>query len=420
MRDGLKGPPTGSGRTTGSGFFNEQRFLVYGSTATASYAIGLAWVMIRHELWSNPEGKSCIDFTWIWMISKFALSNALAQAYNFSVFSASRAVLAGPPNCLLEHFDYPPTLAFFTYPLGLMPFSVAFAVWMVATLLIYLAAVYAIIPRPAAVIAALTPFPVVFNVLRGHNGFLTAGLIGLSLVFMERRPWLSGFFIGLLTYKPQFGILFPPALLASRNWRVLLSAGATSVIFAAAAAVAFGYHAWPSFVAALADRASSISKAPAEATPLVSVFGFLRSAGVSAHLSWTVQLAVTGIVAVTVCGLWARPIAHSLKAAALAIGAVLASPHAYGYDVCILTIAVAFLVKDGLANGFLRGERTAVLICWFSLILLTGPVPAIICVALLVIVVRRAFRSRFAARKPVLDPQPVVAGDRHSPCRFTS
>ncbi len=294
MHDGLKGPPTGSGRTTGSGFFNEQRFLVYGSTATASYAIGLAWVMIRHELWSNPEGKSCIDFTWIWMISKFALSNVLAQAYNFSIFSDARTILVGPPNCILEHFDYPPTLVFFTYPLGLMPYSVAFAMWMIATLLIYLAAVYAIIPRPAAVIAALTPYPVIFNALRGHNGFLTAGLIGLALVFMKRRPWLSGFFIGLLTYKPQFGILFPLALLASRNWRVLLSASATGVIFAVAAAIAFGYQAWPSFVAPWPTAHRASARLQRRRTPLVSVFGCLGSAGVSAHIAWTAQLAVTG------------------------------------------------------------------------------------------------------------------------------
>ena len=98
----------------------------------------------------------------------------------------------GPGECQFLHFSYPPTVLFFTYPFGLLPYMTAFAVWIVATIVLYLVAVYAIIPRPAAVIAALTPMAVPVNVLFGHNGFLTAGLIGLSLVFVERRPWLSG------------------------------------------------------------------------------------------------------------------------------------------------------------------------------------------------------------------------------------
>src|SRR6202043_383400 len=102
-------------------------------------------------------------------------SGALARVYDYSLFSAARAAEVGPTDCLLDHFDYPPTLLFFTYPLGLMPYSIAFATWMTATVLLYLAAVYAIMPRAAAVIAALTPFPVFINLLLGHNGFLSAG-----------------------------------------------------------------------------------------------------------------------------------------------------------------------------------------------------------------------------------------------------
>ena len=253
-------PPFGIGSGWAkSGFFTERRLGLYASVVVLIYVIVL-WQIIRGGTPIGLDGKDCIDFTWIWLSSKFALSNALAQAYDYSVFSAARAALVGPPNCILEHLDYPPTLLFFTYPLGSMPYSIAFAAWMVPTLLLYLAAVYAIIPRPVAVIASLTPVPVVFNFLLGHDGFLTAGLIGLALAFVERRPWLSGIFLGLLTYKPQFGILFPFVLLASRNWRTLLSATATSVTFGATAAIAFSRQVWPSFIGALVERASSLNQ----------------------------------------------------------------------------------------------------------------------------------------------------------------
>lgn len=389
MCERLKSLRTVSGLGIGTGFFTESRIEMYASGVALGYAVTLVWQLIGNKFRIGLEGKDCVDFTWIWLSSKFALSGALARAYDYFVFSAARDALVGPPNCILEHLDYPPTLLLFTFPLGSMPYPIAFGVWMTATLPLYLAAVYAIIPRRAAVIAAVTSYPVFVNVLLGHDGFLTAGLVGLALALIERRPWLSGIFLGLLTYKPQFGILFPFALLASRNWRVVFSATATSIMFGITATVAFGYQVWPSFIGALIERASSLSEDPALNLPLVSVFGFLRLVDVSAHVSWIAQLAVTAIVAATISVLWARPIPYYLKAASLGIGSLLAAPHAISYDVCILSIAVAFLVADGLSRGFLRGERAVMLVCWVGLILLTGPIPAIVCVVLLVLVLRR-------------------------------
>jgi arabinofuranan 3-O-arabinosyltransferase len=386
--------------------FTERRVGFYASGIAAAYVISVAWLLLRHGLAVTTDGVNCTDFTWIWLSSKLASSGIVSQIYDYAIFSAARVALIGPPNCVIEHFDYPPTLLLFTYPLSLMPYFTAFLAWIAATLLLDRAAVYAIIPRRAAVIAAVTSVPVLINVLLGHNGFLTAGLVGLALAFLERRrPWLAGIFLGLLTYKPQFGILFPLALLVSRDWRVILSAAATGVIFGLAAAIAFGDQAWPSFIDVLAERASSLNSDPALNLPLVSVLGFLLADGVNAHTAWTVQLTVTAIVALTVGACWAQPFSYPLKAATLAIGSVLAAPHAIGYDLCILSIAAAFLVKDGLLRGFLPGERAVMLICWVGLIVAIGPIPPIICVVLLALAARRAVvcgRETFVAPGPIL------------------
>jgi hypothetical protein len=74
-----------------------------------------------------------------------------------------------------------------------MSYFAAFAVWSVVTFLLYVATVYAILPGSTTLIAAATPFVVAENVMLGNNGFLTATFIGLSLVFLERRPRLSGY-----------------------------------------------------------------------------------------------------------------------------------------------------------------------------------------------------------------------------------
>jgi hypothetical protein len=399
---------TGDREDAANWFFTGRWIGLSASGVVLGYTVALGWQALWNSWRLGVDGKYCRDFTWIWLSSKFAAAGALVRAYDYSAFAAARAGLVGPPNCVIDHLDYPPTLFLFTRPLGSVPYSIAFALWVGATLSVYLAAVFTILPRPAAVVAALAPYPVFINVLLGHTGFLTAGLLGLSLATLERGPWLPAVFLGLLAYKPSFGILVPFALFASRNWRALFAAAVVGILLGAAAAIAFGAYTWPAFVAALGDRAASLGADRSLNFWLVSVFGFLRTLGVGAPAAWVAQAAVTSAVALLVCVIWRRPIRYPLKAAALAAGSVLAAPHAFGYDACILTIAVVFIVKDGLEHGFLPRERMLIAACWAGLLILAGPVPAIVCVVLLALVVRRAAlggRHDFATGGPVPLPQ---------------
>jgi arabinofuranan 3-O-arabinosyltransferase len=374
--------------------FTEHNLQLYGFGVAAFYAFIVGWLL--YEVILPPNRKlASVDFCWIWVSGKFAISSDPVRIYNPVVISAVHDALFRPGECLFQfrhQYVYPPTFLFFAYALGLMPYLAAFAAWIAATLVLYEAAVYAIIPRPAAVIAAIAAVAAPLNIVFGQNGFLTAGLIGLSLVFVERRPWLSGVFLGLLTYKPQFGVLFPIALLASRNWRALGGATATTVMLGVAAAIAFGYRGWPSFIDTLVDRNSGLSPDGHTELRLQSIYGLLHWAGASAWLSWTVHLAISIVVAAAVCAVWAKPIPHSLKAAILCIGAVTVTPYVLPYDLCVLSVAVAFLVKDGLAHGFLPGERFGILVCLIGLFLVTTPISPVVCGVLLFLIIRRIVR----------------------------
>jgi hypothetical protein len=71
------------------------------------------------------------------------------------------------------------------------------------------------------------------------------------------------------------------------------------------------------------------------------------------------------------------------------------SPYILFYDLCILSIAVAFLVRDGMSRGFLAGERSTILICFAALFLVQVPIGPLVCAALLFLAARRivAYRS---------------------------
>src|SRR6202040_3076406 len=119
------------------------------------------------------------------------------------------------------------------------PYTVAFIGWAAASLVPYLAVMRGIIGRPFGLLLALA-FPVVLtNTLVGQNGFLTASLIGGTLYLMPTRPVLSGICLGLLTYKPQYGFLFPLVLLAAAQWKVFITAGVVAVAMALGSWLAF-------------------------------------------------------------------------------------------------------------------------------------------------------------------------------------
>ena len=72
----------------------------------------------------------------------------------------------------------------------------------------------------------------------GQNGFFTAALLIAGLVNLDRRPVLSGVLFGILTIKPQLGLLLPLMLVVSGRWRTIVSAATTTAALVAATVMA--------------------------------------------------------------------------------------------------------------------------------------------------------------------------------------
>ena len=81
-----------------------------------------------------------------------------------------------------------------------------------------------------SVIWLVLAFPgTIINFIHGQNGFFTANIVGRRPFILEKRPVLAGIFFGFLSYKPQFGILIPFALIAGKYWKTIFSAFLTSI-----------------------------------------------------------------------------------------------------------------------------------------------------------------------------------------------
>src|SRR6185437_10853115 len=156
---------------------------------------------------------------------------------------------------------------------------------------------------------------------------LTAALLGGTLVLMPARPVLAGICLGLLSYKPQYGVLFPLALVAASQWRTFLAAAITATALALLSWIAFGAESWQAFFHWMPMFSQAFfTEGRATWFKLQSVFGLTRSFGGSEQLAWALQAAMTGTVVVATVLLWRSKARYSLKAAGLATGTLLITP----------------------------------------------------------------------------------------------
>jgi hypothetical protein len=351
-------------------------------------------------------------------------------------------------------WHYPPFFLGLAAALALLPYQLALIAWQGATLLLYLLAIRAIVsslpsplwggstrearrgggrsvrhepnqqlgpppptpPHHQGIHARLrramgegsTPslwlllafaFPAVFvNIGHGHNGFLTAALIGFALVQLDRRPILAGILFGLLAYKPQFGLMIPLVLVATGRWRTVFAAAATVALLVLAATLAFGIDTWRAFfVFAEYTRTIVLETGETGWHKIQSVFSWARMWGASVPLAYAVQGAVTLGIAAALVWLWRSPASFALKAAALCLAAILATPYSLDYDLMVLAPAIAFLTVAGLARGFAPYEKTALAFLWIAPLIARGfaevtliPLGVIAMLLLLLLLLHRA------------------------------
>ena len=102
----------------------------------------------------------------------------------------------------------------------------------------------AVLP-PGALLAAVLICPAsAINVIDGQAVFLVAALIVGGFSLLDRRPILPGWLLGLLTFKPQFCILVPIALVAAGRWRALVASGLSALALMIASGLVFGWDLW--------------------------------------------------------------------------------------------------------------------------------------------------------------------------------
>jgi hypothetical protein len=362
----------------------------------AGYAASLALMFVRHQWILDASGRPIvIDFLAPFTAGRMALEGRALAAYDAHIHHAAEAALVGHAFAGGLAWPYPPHFFFITATLALLSYPVAFFVWALGTLALYAMVVAKIARDRAAFLLALAPPFVLGGLIAGQNGFFTAALLGGALLALDsRRTVLCGILLGVLTVKPQFGILVPFALAAGGQWRAFFSAAATAALLLCAAGAAFGFATIPAFLHAVpATTTSLLVHGEVGLNRIQSIYGAVRWLGGPDNLAMVLQAIISLVCLGFVIALWRSGASLALKAAGLAATVVLATPYVFVYDLPFLAVALAFLYR---ARAFDRVEVAGTLAALLPLVAFTAtPTPVSLLSALIVaaLVARRIARE---------------------------
>ena len=315
------------------------------------------------DAWGRPLGT---DFSNVWTAGQMALDGRAPAAWDWAAHYQVQQAVHGDPHVPFYGWHYPPPFLLLAALLASLPYLLALLVWQAASLWAAAKVCGAILPGRTALLAALGAPVVLVCLTHGHNGFLTAALLGGGLLLLGRKPLLAGLLFGCLIYKPQFAVAIPLLLIAGGHWRTILGACASAAVLVGATLAIWGWPVWQAFLDSLPlTRKVIIEQGETGWYKIQSPFACVRMWGGSVELAYAVQGAAT-LAAMGVVVWLTRAGRPALRNAAVCAAAMLSTPYVLDYDLVVLGLGAAFLVADGIERGFLPWEKSLLALVWIA------------------------------------------------------
>jgi len=306
------------------------------------------------------------DFSQVWTAGTMVWDGRAAEVWNWPSHFAVQREFHRSASVDLYGWHYPPPFLLVAALLATMPYLAALFLWQAATLvpLACLAQRY-LGRRDGWLFVAAAPVSFIC-IAHGHNGFLTALLLGGGLILLDKRPLAAGLLLGCLVYKPQFALLIPLLLLVTWQWRAIFGAALSSVALIAVTYAIWGWPVWQAFLDSLPlTRAVVIEQGSTGWEKIMSPFSAVRSWGMAVGPAYLVQGAASA--AAIGAALWlawsGRP---GLRNAAATAAVLIATPYVLDYDFVVLLLGIGFLWKDGEQHGWGDYEKSLLALAWIA------------------------------------------------------
>jgi len=325
-------------------------------------AVFLFMVAGTHGLVVPLSKPTSTDFVSFYAAGSLADAGTPELAYDKAEHYAAeqRATQAGID---YNFFYYPPTFLMLCAAIAHLPYIVAFLIFEMATLCLYLLVARHILgDRDSAVFVPLLAFaPVLWTCGLGQNAFLTAGLFGAATLLVDRRPVIAGVIFGALCYKPHFGLLVPVALATGGHWRAFAAAFVSTAALCLLSLTLLGWDTWRDYVTAAASSFALYQSGRIPFSGFINPFGAVLLLGGTPTMAYAVQATTILAAALLVAYVWRSQFPLPIRAATLAAATLAAAPLALFYDLMLAAIATAWLLRGDGKNRLVEWEKVVLM-----------------------------------------------------------
>jgi alpha-1,2-mannosyltransferase len=305
----------------------------------------------------QPMGR---DFSCFWSAGRMVLDGGVLDVFNPHSLSIFQENYPGGPQGKLSPWFYPPLLLLYiACAFALLPYKLAYVVYLVLSTGIYYGVARRLFPlvKPMYIFG----FPAFwYNLLSGQNGLLTAVLLVGGLVYLVRSQITAGILLGLLSFKPQLCLALPVFLLLERRWQAILTGTMTLAALVAMSTVFWGTGVWWAFLDGLKE-AQTYNQSGDMMTPdaFAHLYGSLKVIGLSHSVAMALNYTFAAVAGGAAIRIWLLPYDQTVKFAAVILMTLLLPPHLLYYDFVATGAVIIWLWRYELL-------RPALVLLWIA------------------------------------------------------
>jgi alpha-1,2-mannosyltransferase len=378
------------------------------------YAINIATPGLRDRV-GQLKGADFLHFYVLGNIARMHDGSMLYDAPRQATL-AHQLIRQDPGEAFLP--VYGPQFSLLFIPLAGLPYGWAAAAWMLASALVYGICCWLVLrvcphlqgDRTTVLILAAV-FPGFFYlVASGQNSALA--LIAFTTAFFcfrAERPLLAGMALGLLAYKPQFGVMAAAVFVLTLEWRVIAGALITGAGQLAAGALYYGRAALDTYLKGLTQINHNAVALEPHLGRMHSLRAFWWLLLPWPRVAFVLYAATALVVVVVTVWCWKSKTPLQLRYAVFLLGSALVDPHLTDYDLVMLVPAL-LLIGDCILQSPESTERDAARLLTYAAYFLPlfGPLLKVAHVQLSVI----AYAALFLVATEVIRKQTIGPSGR--------
>ena len=241
---------------------------------------------------------------------------------------------------------YPPSFLVLLLPFAPLGFAASYVAFQILTAAFLATALIKgasspVLSRYVAAGVLISPAAAI-NIVDGQCAFLVAALLIAGVRLLPLQPILGGILLGLLSFKPQFCLLVPVALVALRQYKALLAAAGSALALAVLSVIIFGLDVWLWWIP---QAINNLIEPDAKWLSYGRIWGHsvwacAVLAGIPPNLASVLQMAAIAAGMVVTYVAFRSTLSGDKQLAVLLAATVLAAPHSGAYDATLLAAAV--------------------------------------------------------------------------------